>query len=68
MMQMNWKKNQNEAARIVPGSTKVFSVYRVGTKLGIVKRILQTIGSISLLVDDSFVPEDIISSVSVPQC
>ena len=39
-----------------------------GTKLGIVKLILQTTGSVSLLVDDSFVPEDIISSVSVPQC
>ena len=39
-----------------------------GTKLGIVKLILQTTGSVSLLVDDSFVPEDIISSVSVPKC
>ena len=38
------------------------------TKLGIVKLILQTTGSISLLVDDSFVPEDINSSVSVSQC
>ena len=39
-----------------------------GTKLGIVKLILQTTGSVSLLVDDLFVPEDIISSVSVPKC
>ena len=40
----------------------------IGTKLGIVKLILQTTGSISLLVDDSFIPEDITSSVPVPQC